>query len=297
MGSFYTMCSVTNQTICDDQEMYVQFMVPSYNSKYNVADGLTPKGMIVSESSSFTNWVPFGPAIRGHYNDYGNIKLSDDNETKLRVNIIETIMGGIPFDSIMSVATKTLYSNFDKKFSDVNGITEDTPQWLLTLCEKISITYIHAAVYDEMVKFDFIGDEKDGIMVCEYSIKYANERIDYLKTELPKILESIKNPNISQDYDTYKHQLVKMEICDQLGIFRNLSSIIKRIYLARLSELDNINWFYETDIFMSSLSSLNISLNQSNYGGQSQNWYGWKRLYRAIEPVIESGIERFYDYE
>lgn len=29
MGSFYTLCSITNKTITDGQEMVIQFMMPS----------------------------------------------------------------------------------------------------------------------------------------------------------------------------------------------------------------------------------------------------------------------------
>ena len=44
------------------------------------------------------------------------------------------------------------------------------------------------------------------------------------------------------------------------------------------------------------MSNMCIPFQQSEYGSQHQNWYGWKRLNAALEPKIDETI-REYGYE
>jgi hypothetical protein len=337
MGSFYATCSISRQTICDNQEMYMQFMLPNnyfkdisigeyfLESFLNVVESeglekametwkeststwgkeneLSPKGLIVSNDGAYRNWVPFGPAIRGKYDDYGNIAPGEDEDSQRRVKILEGLMG-LPFKTIQDVAqddrwfTLGLGKYQNEEDSNKNwrpeGIDKDMPEWQLILCKKLSLTYFHTAVYDEVSKFDFAPDEINGIMKSKYSIKWKNEYFEKLD-KLPEAYEMILKNSGSIDFKI-KYKL--RDITSNIGIFRFLSRELSLIYIAALArENASLDWLKENLSLMYGLSGMNISLNQSEYGSQTNNFYGWKRINSAMSPKIDEYLKKYEDDE
>lgn len=337
MGSFYATCSITRQTICDGQEMYMQFMLPNdfsremsigeyflesflnvvekeglekametwkeATSSWGVGKELSPKGLIVSNESSYMNWVPFGPAIRGKYDDYGRIKPGEDEDSQRRVKILEGLMG-LPFETIQGVAqddrwfTLGLGKYRDEADSNKNwrpkGIDKDMPEWQLILCKKLSLTYFHAAAYDEVSKFDFAPDEKNGVMKSKYSIKWKNEYFEKLD-KLPQAYEIILKGELSKNVMS---QYELRDIINNIGIFRHLSRELSLIYLAALArENASLDWLRENLSLMYGLSGMRISLRQSEYGSQDNNFYGWKRINEAMNPKIDEYLKEYYSDE
>jgi len=344
MGSFYTTCSITRHTIIDGQEMYMQFMLPANYISNEPSIGvmfkenflnvvkekglevaiktfddatatwgsdkeLSPKGMIVSNDGSYREWVPFGPAIRGTYDDYGNIAPLDDEDSKNRVKILEGLMGGLPFSTIMDVAQDdrwfTLglgkYGDSDDKSWKPEGINKEMPEWLLILCKNLSLTYFHASVYDELSKPDFSSEEKDGVMKSKYNIKWRDEYFDPIKEKFPTVLSNLR---ISDDdegsfEEKMERRWANREILERIGVFRCVNRELGLIYQACIArENPPLDWFYESLVFMYSLSGMCVSLTQSEYGSQHNNWGGWKRIYDSLNKKIEIFIQEeeiYYD--
>jgi hypothetical protein len=342
MGSFYATCSITRHTISDGDKMYMQFMLPaSYlkdpsigilfkDSFLNVIktkgldeaiksfdeatmswvkdNELSPKGMIVSNDSAYQKWVPFGPAIRGTYDDYGNIAPLDDEDSQNRVKILEALMGGLPFATIMEVAQDdrwlTLglgkYADSDDSDWKPEGISKDMPEWLLKLCKALSLTYFHASVYDELSKFDFSADERDGVMKSKYDIKWKNEYLDPIKEKFPVLLENLRTPDEDGDdkLAAFEKRWANREVLERIGVFRCVNRELGLIYQACIArENPSLDWFYESLIFMYSLSGMCVILDQSQYGSQHLNWFGWQRVYKALNPVLEETLEDRGYYE
>ena len=344
MGSFYATCSVTRQTICDGQEMYMQFLLPSNylsnepsigemfkDSFLNVVKDkgldealktfeeatatwgegkeLAPKGLIVSNDSAYQNWVPFAPAIRGYYDDYGNIRPADDEDSQNRVKILEGLMGGLPFATIMDVAQDDRWFTLGLgKYGDTEdnrwrpeGITKDMPEWLLILCQNLSLTYFHAAVYDELANPDFAADEKGGVIKSQYTKKWKAEYLNPIKKELPKHLENLRAPESDDDdpIEKLNKRWAGREITDRIGVFRCINRKLGLVYQACMArENTSLEWFYESLNFMYSLSGMCIPLDRSQYGSQHQNWFGWQRIQNALNPKIAQTIEEYgYDDE
>ena len=332
MGSFFTTCSVTRKTIVDGQDMVVQFMLPSRMKKddksigevfvesfLNVAkkDGidkalksfkeststwekegeLGEKGMIIHDSSS-ASWVPFGPAIRGTYNDCGDIKLSDDPENLERVKLLENLLFGIPFSSIIDLAQDSRWYTLGMgKYADkedsgwkLEGVDKSLPEPAVTLCRYLNVTFIHGSVYDELKSPDFCGEE--GIMKSTYSKKWKDEYIQMNMEAMKKMVEHLSG-SIEDDLDPIERMEIKWafrEASNNISIFRNMFNnelaIIYQACLAR--EKPELGWFEEMLNFMYSLSGLYLRLEPSNYGGQQTNWKGWKRINSISDEKIEN---------
>lgn len=319
MGSFYTTCSVTHQTITDGQKMYIQFMLPTNSLSHDPTIGevfkdsflklakekgvdeaikvfeettstwgskkeLAPKGMNLSDEGAYDKWIPFGPAIKGTYNDCGDIALLDDEDSRMRVKILEGLIG-LPFKTILEVAQDdrwyTLglgkYANNDDKNWRPEGISKDMPEFILHLCKKLSLTYIHASVYEEMSRYDFSPNEEGGVMKSEYEIKLRDEYFNHIFKELPIAIEKFKK-------DFNKHQ----SIFDKIGVFRCLDMTTSLIYKACIArQSTELEWFYESLMFMRSLTSMNLILQQSEYGSQQTNREGWNRIYKNLNDSIK----------
>lgn len=344
MGSFYATCSITRHTICDDQPMYMQFMLPANyissepsigemfkenflnvvkekgldeaikvfdeaTSTWGVGKELSPKGLNVSNDSAYADWVPFGPAIRGHYDDYGNIAPADDEDSQNRVKILEGLMG-LPFSTIMDVAqddrwfTLGLGKYADEENSNMNwrpdGIKKDMPEWQLKLCQKVSLTYFHAAVYDEMSNPNFSAEERDGIMTNKYYIEWKKEDLDPIKEKFPIVLENlrdIKRADGSEDEDFTKNLEKKWaarEVLNSIGVFRRMNRELGLIYQACMAREEcPLDWFYESLNFMYSMSGMCLRLQRSDYGSQHFNFFGWERIYKALNPKLQETLEKY----
>ena len=346
MGSFYALCSVTNKTICDGQDMVVQFMVPSWHSKndsredigqifvesflsvvkekgldealksweeststWSGSKQLSPKGMNVSNDGALREWVPIGPAIRGKYDDCGNIALDQSEENLKRVNFLENLLFGVPFDSIMKAATDdrwfTLglgkYADSEDSMWKVKGLDKKLPEPALEIFKKLSVTYIHASVYDEMSKFDFSPEE--GTMKSKYDVKWKKEYIDPAVGLLKKGLKTlIKYSKTEEGLEKFELKWKGRESFDKISIFRCMNRELDIIYkacLAREMNTTDFSWFTETLNFTYALNGMMIHLERSGYGSQHQNWLGWKRLEASLSGPIEKSLTDYgyYDQE
>lgn len=348
MGSFYATCSITRHTISDGQPMYMQFMLPANyitaepsigimfkesfldvvkekgldeaiksfdesTSTWGAGKELSPKGLHVSNDSAYADWVPFGPAIRGRYDDYGNIAPAEDEDSVNRVKILEGLMG-LPFSTIMDVAqddrwfTLGLGQYADDTNRNTNwrpeGIEKDMPEWQLKLCQKLSLTYFHAAVYDELSQFDFSPEERGGIMKSKYDKKWKKEYLDPIKKKFPAVLEGlkdIKGADGSENEDftkKLKKKWAEREILERIGVFRCVNRELGLIYQACMAREEcSLDWFYESLIFMYSLSGMCLRLQRSDYGSQHLNFFGWKRIYGALNPQLEATLEEYGYYD
>lgn len=349
MGSFYATCSISRYTIADGQSMYMQFMLPAgwikddprigelfvesflksvetnglekakqdfkeATSTWGKGKELSSKGMLVSNDGAYTDWVPFGPAIRGKYDDYGRILPDTDEDSALRVTILEELVG-LPFDTIMEVAQDdrwfTLglgkYGEEPDNHWRPEGINKDMPEWQLLICQKLSMTYFHAAVYDELSKFDFSCEERDGIMKSEYDIKWKNEYLDPIKTKLPTILkEMVEDANEdTTDEDKELAIIKKMEkmwerrdVLRNVGVFRCLTNELSLVYQACMARSKQpLDWFYESLIFMYNISGMCLSLQQSEYGSQHLNFFGWQRIMSKLAPQMEETLKKYGYYD
>jgi len=322
MGSFYVACSVTGQTIADGQEMIVQFMLPGTSpgkdpsigqvfvdsflrvakqkglkealksfeestKTWGSANELGQKGIIVSDGRS-KDWIPFGPAIRGFYDDCGHIQVSEDEENKKRISVLEGLMFGIPFQSIMGLSTDDRWYTYGLKENDsswkLDGVDENLPEAALMLCKMLSVTYMHASVYDTISSYDF--SPNDGVQKSKYDKEWKDE---YLKEvdKLPSLFKKVKS----------KNSLSKLSYYDlDLSIFKGLKNDLALIYLACMArENVSFDWIKETMCTTYSLRGMHLKLQPSVYASQEPNWRGWNRIYDALNPKIhETMVEYGY---
>jgi hypothetical protein len=340
MGSFFTTCSVTRKTIVDGQDMVVQFMLPtrlkgddksigevfvesflnvakekgidaaikSFNestSTWGDSGKLGEKGMIIHDSAS-ASWVPFGPAIRGQYNDCGDIELSEDPENLERVKLLENLLFGIPFESIIDLAQDSRwytlgmgkYADKEDSTRKLKGVDKSLPEPAITLCRYLNVTFIHGSVYDKMSKYDFCGEE--GVMKSKYSKEWKDGYIQRNMDAMKKMIEALNQMADDSELDIEEKLEKKWafrESANNISIFRNMFcnelSIIYQTCLAR--EAPDLKWFEEILNFMYSLSGLGLRLEPSNYGGQQTNWKGWKRINSVSDEKIESWKSKHWD--
>lgn len=263
-------------------------------STWSAGKELSPKGLIVSNDAAYQKWVPFGPAIRGVYADYGNCEPLDDEDSQNRVKILEALMGDLPFNTIMSVAQDDRWYTLGLgKYVETGdndwrpeGISKDMPEWLLKLCQQLSLTYFHADVYNELKSPDFSANEIGGIMKDSYEIKWKNEYLDPIKKDFPKVLENLR---IDGDRPAdMEARWANREILNSIGTFRNMNREIGLIYQACIArENPPLDWFYESLDVMYSLSTMQLILDRSYYGSQSYNWAGWNRINKKLSATIE----------
>jgi hypothetical protein len=100
MGSFYSSCSITSMTL-KHQNVARFLLVPSlYTHGYDSRDALKEKGLLVSNEGALAIFSPFGFAIRGKYDDYGDLK---EIERDFNVEALEKFFN-IPIEEILSAA-------------------------------------------------------------------------------------------------------------------------------------------------------------------------------------------------
>lgn len=320
------MCSITNKTISDGDEMVVQLMLPA--GRYDKVDtgnmfvdsflrvveekgldeakktwkeatktwkkdkDLNPnKGMIVSNDSPCMDWVPFGPAIRGTYDDYGNIATSEDPENLARIALLEKILCA-PFQSIMEAATDDRWYTIgiaqgDKSWQQ-EGITKETPEFAMMFLKQLSVTYMHAAAYDELKQFDF--SPEDGKMSSKYDVKWKNEYLDRAKKKMPEFMKGLLKYEESTDPNKELERFIHFYEMDGLGQpFRMMKSELAMLYLVRLyREKADFEWYWEQLSFLYSLGGMCLNLRQSNYGSQHRNWKGWARVNAVLDAKLKT---------
>jgi hypothetical protein len=318
MGSFYAICSITGKTIVDGDDTVIQFMVPSWNYSHDPSvgqvfvdsflntvkkDGLekaqevwsqatenwkheewAPKGMIVSNESSYRKWSPLGPAIRGKYDDCGDIALSQDEDNLQRVKFLENLLFGVPFKSILDAASDDRWYRLgilknDKTWKQ-EGLDDNLLEYSLSLFKMLSVTYFHRSAYDEMKDFTFSAE--DGI-IDDYEKDWKNKHVENSMTSLSKGLSALLSR--ARSYLGEKESTDEASL-RSLIILKQMHPTISTIYqscLGREMHSTDFQWFRESLNFMYAMSSMCMELQQSQYGSQHSNWKGWERIERALD--------------
>ncbi len=317
MGSFYATCSITRQTIKDEQPMYVQFLVPTLKLDYlqglsqlmsdeSEFQSLEHKGMTFTHACQ--NWVPFGPPILGTYNDYGRIKPSDDDLTSKNISILEHLMGGIPFSSIFEIAFDdrwyTIGLNKDTPLPNnswtLEGVTSDISEWKLSLYKNLTLTYFHAEAYNQLSNSNFSGEEKDGI--CgEYMSKVIEKREVQIKSFIDDLVTAIKNLPVEDDKGLssllYEHMILSKFNINK-SPFSHMRRDLLIPYLLQIASLDkDLDWLYKSFTFISNMTSMNLILDRSQIGGQQTNHFGWSRILDAVSKTTEPFYRKFYSFD
>ncbi len=363
MGSFYALDSITKKTICDGQDMVVQFMLPSWNSKLSKdpeigevfvdsfvsvvkEKGLEaalksfeeatstwkdsaqcgPKGLQVSNDGAYVDWVPVGPAIFGKYDDCGNIAPSDTEENQRRIKILEGLFFGVPFSSIMEAATDDRWYTYGFREGDTmwkqEGLDKNLPEPALMIFKQLCVTYMHAGVYETLASPDFSSEEKDGVVKSKYDIKWKKEYIERAEKALPKLIKALSDEysddkkskkkkktedtdeSIREAIEDSMNRLAMREAGQDIAIFRQLDREMSLIYQACITRefrdtkvKESMDWFFETLHFMYNLSGMCMKLEQSQYGSQHMNWFGWNRIEEVMKPRIENTLIEYGYYE
>lgn len=268
------------------------------------------KGVIVSNDGAYAKWIPFGPAIRATYSDCGDVVPIEDEETKKRVSLLEAMLG-ISFESIMYVATDdrwfTLGLNEDRRpgLTDwgAKGVTKETPDFLMDIYKKLSVTYFHASVYDTLSSPTFSASS--GVMKSKYEIEYQNEYINNIRKDIKKFINAyVKRADPSLDnidaLDTVDVEISMYSFFGGRGIngagpLYKLTPANMAVYIAMLyRENPDMEWYFEQALFCYNISSLNIQLESSYYGSQETNWKGWMRIDNALNAILKEEIKKYY---
>lgn len=334
MGSFYAKCSITQKTIVDGQQMVIQFMLPNRmrtkedssgrmfvdiflkavkkegvdkalktweEATKNWGDELPDKGMIVSNNIATTEFVPFGPAIRGTYDDCGDIVVDmDDPENAKRVKLLEA-MCGVPFKSIMGAATDDRwykYGYLEKSKSghdwSLEGIHEELPEGFIRLLKLLTVTYFHAAAYDKMVdpEFDVENGKPD-----KYSREWKGEYNQELRDNFPKLMD-FYTKSFSEDKPTEKAGNKAWREIDHysVGHIKDMNDLFAMLMwsgMKKTGSLDNFDWYYETCNLLSTFAGLCQPLTRSYYGSQHRNWRGLNAIHAAVDEVTAAALKEW----
>lgn len=327
MGSFNTICSITNTTLNCGDETTVQFMIPKSpkgnsgsmfvdiflktakkdgvdvamkqwtEATKNWGEELDHKGLEVSNDGAYADFIPFGPAIKGTYADCGDIEPLDTEENKKNIRILEGILC-IPFESIMNIATDDRWYRYDIKATDkekssmdwgVKGVTKKTPAWLMDTYKKLTLTYVRTEVYDKLKSFDFnVEREKLG----KYDRKYKKEYIDGVRKEAKKYIERAVASAVGKIFkgnvDMYKVGASLRETYHQKNVHACLVGGFEK------TKEEGMEWYIEQCLFIYNLGGLCLKLQRSQYGSQHSNWCGFLKL---LEVVGEKQKERVKEEE
>jgi len=191
MGSFYSTCSITDLSIVDGDEMYMQLLLPTWVTNPHSIDGekigCGEKGLRVSNEGPLGEWVPFGFPIEGHYADYGDI---DGVKPSRNIQMLEEFFG-IPIQSIIACATddrwyKHSYKPMieDKEKEEYKGqwkswTVADNKMKHIGLLKKLTVTYFNKAHYDYL-STNRLGHDS-------YSIKERTTRMKTMIELLPEL--------------------------------------------------------------------------------------------------------------
>lgn len=164
MGSFYSTCSITDLSITDGDQMYMQLILPSWVTNPHSIDGerigCGEKGLRVSNEGPLGEFVPFGFPIAGHYADYGDIGGIVKNRN---IEMLEEFFG-ISIEDIISCATDDRWyehsykpQKVDKTKEEYEGQHEswtvgDNKMKHINILKKLTVTYFRKEHYDFLSK-------------------------------------------------------------------------------------------------------------------------------------------------
>lgn len=290
-------------------EMYKEDLT-KIEEEIDASEPMAPKGLLVSNDGATAEWVPIGPAIRGIYDDYGHIAVSEDPVNQARIKILEEICFGVPFNSIMEAATDDRWFRFGFREEDtmwkVEGLGKNLSPEALKFFKCLSISYIHAKVYDEISNPDFCSE--DGKIKGKYSKEWKKGFTDPVEKELiPNLalmkkakadLEAPKDPE-SLNIEGIIATMNLRHVLNNFFIIKSMSRNVNQTYLERLAavqDITNFDWLVESLNFIYGLTGMCVPLRQSQYGSQHQNWKGWTRIEKALNPVLKEKMKEWAEW-
>lgn len=330
MGSFYSSCSITGMTLPDGVEMYIQFLLPAQrygspetsnmfvesflrvakdkgleeaiksfeeSTKTWVKDNLvSEKGLLCSNEGATVNWIPFGPAIKGTYDDYGNCAPIDSPENNIKLAILKE-MTGLEYETLESAATDdrwiTLGLNGDDRQNGdwgLSGLPENYQH--LDLLKGLSMTHFNAGAYETMVAKDF--SPINGIANSnDYDDKRVNDRLKKIKSNVNEYKKYKDAKLITDPVKKLEAKWKLRELEQDMGpAFRQIDSLYKKDFIDTFFKCSDFDWYAEQQKMVFSLSYLNIPLRQSEYGSQEKKWKGLTRIWQeAIKCNSKLGPE------
>jgi hypothetical protein len=259
MGSFYATCSITDLSITDSDDMYMQLILPSWvNNPYSIDGeqiGCGEKGLRVSNEGPMGEFVPFGFPIEGKYADCGDIS----NITRTHnIRMLEDFFG-ISIDEIIGCATDDRWYKHSYKPGIEDNEKEqyagqfkgwtigDNKMKNIEILKKLTVTYFKKEHYD------FLSKES----ICDDTY-YEKER----KERLAKMIKGLSELEKDRPTDIKETFLLRKNVTDDM---RKKYSIIKD---KGMSKMD----FDEMIVYMESSRHL--------------NWWGSKFEYMFYIPTI-----------
>lgn len=304
MGSFYATCSVSDMTITDGDEMYIQLIVPTWvRNPYSIdgeKHGCGEKGLRVSNEGSLGEFVPFGLPILGKYADCGDI---DNIVRDHNVEMLEEYFN-IGIDDIVSCATDDRWYSYgmpnEKGEVSKSWAVGDNKMKNIDLLKQLTLTYFNKENYDFLsselmsddnywmdeikTKMNSMGDtlkllsekrkERDELSTTEENVMVVTqEHIDRYR----KLFTNESNGKTDEEI-TNKIIVMRFRVMDNwFGDFDRKFFIPS---LARNHDMFKLLPFDETDTddvvklytFIINLSAMQKVLRPSYYGSQETNW-------------------------
>lgn len=213
MGSFYATCSITDLSITDGDDMYMQLIIPTWvTNPYSIDGervGCGEKGLRVSNEGALAEFVPFGFPIEGKYADYGNI----DNIVKTHnIEMLEEFFN-LSIENIIDCATDDRWYKHgykpaieENKEEEYKGqykswVIGDNKMTNIDILKKLTVTYFRKEHYDFLSK-EPIGSDT----------YYNKER----KTRLDKMVKSLTKLDENRPKDGKRKVFDKKNITDKI---------------------------------------------------------------------------------
>jgi len=294
-GSGYMVASFVKQAKKDGLEKALETWE---RTTANWGNSMDHKGMEVSNEGAMSDYVPFGPAIRGKYNDCGDVVPADDGETQKRVKLMEGILCGIPFSSLMDLATDDRWYTIGMKGTDgeydnhwkLKGVDDKLPGFILDICKELTVTYIHAPVYDTLVDPDFSAEgRKDS-----YEATWQKEYTDGMRKGIAKF---IKIGEGNRESKLFSEKLISAMYTSRIHLLESMKREHAVVLVTScLREETDFEWLIETARLTSAMGGMCFKLQRSQYGSQHFNWEGWKRINESLEPSVAK-MKEYYGYD
>lgn len=269
-------------------------------SKWTNEHIIASKGLLVSNEGALTKWIPFGPAIKGTYDDYGNCKPIDSPENNIRLAILKE-MTGLEYYTLEDAATDDRWISYgldgdkgQKESWGLRGLPENYKY--LDLLKGLSITHFNAGAYETLVANDFSatnGTIVNGDFDDDWISKRSKEILSKIE-EYKKLLEKKPSEYRLENLETrWKFDA----LLETMGpIFKNVDPLYREKFIEAFFTCKKHDWYIEQQKMSSSMSYLNIPLRQSEYGSQEKKWKGLSRIWKgAIECNNKLGPDYNYD--
>lgn len=265
MGCSYISDSITDITITEDEEVYMQFITPTWvDNCYSLEEqklGLSEKGVRVSNNYSLAEFVPFGFPILGDSTDYG---MLDNIVYNKNTELLEEFFN-ISIDDIFEYATQFRWGGepIPKEIKNVE------------ILKQLTVTFFKKDHYDYLSTTN-IGTNGN-------HIDRTNEVINSIPTTI-KNLSNIRGVDeSSEDFIEFKERYSKFSIDEAKEYYfekrwsRMFYNIKHELYIPSIV---NYNMFEYLSIDVSFIAECQ---------GQYRFIRNLKELNKVLRPSYSSG--------